>query len=229
MDTILLILIGANVIISHRGFNDYVFRNKYLFEVRGILNYREFHRLFTSGFLHGDWQHLIFNMFTLYVFYGFILNSYSLGSVQILILYLLSLLLSNLFSLYLNKHQSSYRALGASGAVSGVVYSGIILSPDASLYIMFIPIPIAAWLFGLVYLGYSMYGARSHHDNIGHEAHLGGAISGILITIAMYPSVIERSAILIAALLLLFVVFILLSIFRPDLIEFDRFFRNRKY
>lgn len=229
MSKLLIMLIGANIIISYRGFQDYVFRNKYLFDVGGILKYREFYRIFTSGFLHANWSHLAFNMITLYVFYGIILASYSLHERSILIVYLISLLLSNLYSLYVNKHQTSYRALGASGAVSGVVYAGIILNPSASIYLMFIPIPIAAWLFGIAYLIYSMYGMKSNHDHIGHEAHLGGAISGIIVTILIYPEVLQRSPLLIITLLLCFVLFILISKYRPDWVEFDRFFRNRRY
>lgn len=219
----LIALIGANIIVSNRGFNDPQFKYKYLFDVRGILQYREFHRLITSGFLHGDWRHLIFNMFSLFMFA--ILPAY-----ELLLLYMLSLLFSNLFSLYLNRHQSGYKALGASGAVSAVIYSAIILRPEMSLNFILIPgLPIPGWLFGILYLVYSMYGMQSKQDNIGHEAHLGGAISGILISIVMYPDVLHTSLLLIVTLLLLFTVFILLSIFRPDLIEFDRFFKNRRY
>ena len=229
MSFLLLTLIAANLIVSYRGFEDYTFRNKYLFNVGGILKYREFYRMITSGFLHANWTHLAFNMITFYVFYGIILNSDSLDNKNIFILYMLSLLFSNLFSLYSNKHHNSYSALGASGAVSGVVYAGIILNPSASIYLMFIPIPISAWLFGLAYLIYSMYGMQRNNDNIGHEAHLGGAISGIIITIIMYPAVLQRSPLLIASLLLLFILFIVIKKFRPDLVEFDSFFKNRRY
>lgn len=184
VDLVTLIIIAANVIISMKGFNDPSFFEKYKFNIGGIRR-GEHIRMFSSAFLHGDFSHLLFNMLTLYFFAGVVIMQ--IGVAKFVILYVISLLAGNLLSFYFHKNNPHYSAIGASGAVMGVLYSAILFYPDMGLYLFFIPIPIPAWLFGLAYLLYSIYGMKRQLGNIGHDAHIGGAIGGYILTLAFAP------------------------------------------
>ena len=175
-----LILIAANGLISFKGFQDHTFFEKYKFFVGAIKNGEKI-RVFSSGFLHVNMQHLLFNMFSLYIFAPVVINY--LGQSSLVIIYLVSLLVGNFLSYSFHKEDHYYTAVGASGAVMGIVYSAILLRPDMSLYLFFIPIPIPAYIFGIGYLLYSIYGMKANNDNIGHDAHFGGAIGLSLIHI----------------------------------------------
>ena len=180
LSLVLIIIIAANAIISFKGFNDFSFFEKYKFSIGGIQRGEKF-RIFSSGFLHVDMGHLFFNMFTLYIFTDIVLNY--LGTVNFLIVYLGSLILGSLLSFYFHKNDYNYSAVGASGAVMGIVYSAILLQPNMSLFLFFIPIPIPAYVFGIGYLLYSIYGMKNQVGNVGHSAHLGGAIGGYVLTL----------------------------------------------
>lgn len=182
LSLVTIIIIAANAIISFKAFGDYGFFEKYKFNV-GAVRRGEQIRMFSSGFLHVDNAHLFFNMFTLY-FFADVVIAY-LGSFKFLIIYLGSLLLGNLLSLYFHKDEYHYSAVGASGAVTGIIYSAILLQPDMSLYMFFIPIPIPAYIFGVGYLLYSIYGMKNSIGNIGHDAHFGGALGGYIITLIL--------------------------------------------
>jgi len=178
------VIIAANVLISMKGFNDRAFFEKYKFHIAGIRS-GEHIRMFSSAFLHGDFSHLLFNMLTLYFFAGVVIMQ--IGVAKFLILYIVSLLAGNLLSFFFHKDNPHYSAIGASGAVMGVLYSAILFYPDMSLFLFFIPIPIPAWLFGMAYLLYSIYGMKKQLGNIGHDAHIGGAIGGYVLTLAFAP------------------------------------------
>ena len=201
-----LAIIVANVIISMKGFKDFSFFEKYKFNIGGIRRGEQF-RMVSSGFLHLDFSHLLFNMLTLYFFANVVLSS--VGTTNFVVIYLASLLVGNLLSFYFHKNELHYSAIGASGAVSGILYSAILFYPNMSLYLFFIPIPIPAWLFGILYLLYSIYGMKKRTGNIGHDAHFGGALAGYCLTIFMAPSLIETQlwivALLSVPLLLLFI------------------------
>ena len=186
MDIISLLLIIANVVVSYQGFKNSTFYNKYKFRVDAVLLYKDYKRLVTSGFLHVNWMHLIFNMLALY-FFSSSLELY-LGPVRFLIIYFLSLVAGDLLSLLVHRHQGDYDSVGASAGVNGVIFAFIALFPNMRIGLLFIPIGIPAWLFGLVYVLYSIYGIRSRKYNIGHDAHLGGALVGLVIAIIMQPS-----------------------------------------
>src|SRR5215471_17998238 len=148
MDIISFLLILANVIVSYRGFKDSIFYNKYKFRVDAVLLYKDYKRLVTSGFLHVNWMHLIFNMVALYFFSGS-LETY-LHPVRFLIIYFLSLVGGDLLSLFIHRHDGDYDSVGASAGVNGVIYASIALFPGMHIGLLFIPIAIPAWLFGLV-------------------------------------------------------------------------------
>ncbi len=197
LDLVTIIIIAANVIISYKGFGDFGFFEKYKFNV-GALRRGEQFRLFSSGFLHVDNSHLFFNMFSLYFFADIVIND--LGIYGFLIIYVGSLLLGNLLSLYFHKEEYHYSAVGASGAVMGVIYSAILLKPGMSLYMFFIPIPIPAYLFGIGYLLYSIYGMKNRVGNIGHDAHFGGAIGGYVITLILASWLFKENLLMIGLL-----------------------------
>ena len=206
-----LLIIIANVLVSMKGFKDYAFLDKYKFKVSSILSGEKI-RLFTSGFLHVDWMHLGFNMYALYLFGGIV--AAMLGIPSFLIVYIVSLLAGNLYSLKYHKDEPYYSAVGASGAVSGIVYSSILLYPGMSLYLFFIPIPIPGYIFGVGYLIYSIYGMKKQIGNVGHSAHLGGAIGGFAITLLLNPSLFYTNKLMV---LLLAVPIILLLLFGDKL------------
>lgn len=187
MNGILLVLMGATALFSYKGFSDISFFRKYEFHI-GSIRAGEQYRMVSSAFLHGDMMHLAFNMLTLY-FFAPVVMAY-LGTLSFLLIYFGSLICGSLLTLVFHKNDYSYRAIGASGAVIGVLYSAILLQPDMSLYLFFIPIPIPAYIVGIGYLLYSIYGMRAKNDNIGHTAHFGGAIGGYLITIIKQPNML---------------------------------------
>lgn len=206
MNTALIFIIVATGIVSFKGFNDRVFFDRYKFKIDQIQK-GEWSRMFTSGFLHADLSHLFFNMFTLFVFAPVVSNY--LGPSFFLVIYLSSLLTGSLLTLQLHQHQPWYSAIGASGAVTGIVFSAILINPDMSLYLFFIPIPIPAYLFGVGYLLYSIYGMKKLQDGIGHTAHFGGAIGGLVTTALIDYHLIltnfKMALLLIVPIVLLFV------------------------
>lgn len=183
-------IIAANVIFSMRGFKDVVFFNKFKFNI-GQIRAGEKVGFLSSGFLHVDMSHLIFNMLTFYFFAPVVVGV--MGDIKMITIYLASLLLGNIFSYFYHQNELHYSAVGASGAVMGILYAAILIYPEMSLYMFFIPVPIPAWLFGIAYLGYSIYGMKSQRDNIGHDAHIGGAVAGYALTLLFFPSLLQTN------------------------------------
>lgn len=183
MSIVLIAIILLNVVVSFKGFNDISFFRKYEFHIGSIRSGDQI-RMFSSAFLHADIGHLFFNMLTLF-FFAPVVVAY-MGELSFLLVYFSSLIFGSLLTLLLHKDDYSYRAIGASGAVTGVLYSAILLQPDMMLGIFFV-IPMPAYIFGILYLLYSIYGMRAKNDNIGHTAHFGGAVGGYLITLAKEP------------------------------------------
>ncbi|MBS1598885.1 MAG: rhomboid family intramembrane serine protease [Bacteroidetes bacterium] len=217
-----LILIFANVLISYRGFTSEMFFARYEFEVEKVILYKDYKRLLTSGFLHVSWMHLIFNMFSLYAFSGLIEGS--LGGIRFLIIYFASLIGGNLFSLVVHREHPDYVSVGASGAICGVMFASIALFPGVGMGLFFIPISIPSWIFGIAFIGFSIYGIRSNKRNIGHEAHLGGALIGMIVAILMVPSALINNYIIILVIAVPSIIFIYLVITRPYLLLVDNFY-----
>lgn len=188
MKFIVIALIAANVLCSLQGFKDRMFFNKYKFNVLAVQRGEKI-RLFSSGFLHADYMHLGFNMYALYLFSGTVLMYFN--EFKYLLIYGLSLLAGNLLSLVIHKSEGYYSAVGASGAVTGIVYASIVLFPDMELYIFPLPIAIKGYVFGIGYLFYSIYGMKNQVGNVGHTAHIGGAIAGYVLTILLMPNVLQ--------------------------------------
>ena len=181
-------IIAANAIMSFKGFEDRGFFEKFKFNV-GSIKRGEQIRMLSAGFLHADVQHLLFNMFTLYIFADTVIVQ--LGSFNFIVIYFASLIFGNLLSLYFHKDEYWYSAIGASGAVTGILYAAILLRPDMNLYMFFVPIPIPGYVFGIGYLLYSIYGMKKRIGNIGHDAHFGGAVGGYVVTLILMPSLFK--------------------------------------
>lgn len=136
-------------------------------------------------------MHLIFNMFAFYIFAPVVLSMFS--SLSFVLIYIISILVGSLFTILFHGKEKWYTAVGASGGVSGVVFSAIMIYPDMPLRLIFFPFfDFPAWAFALAYLGYSMFGMKSRHDNVGHAAHLGGSVAGIAVTLGMMPELINK-------------------------------------
>jgi membrane associated rhomboid family serine protease len=207
LSVVTIVIIAANVLMSYKGFGDYGFFERYKFNVGGIRRGEQI-RMISSGFLHVDTTHLLFNMLTLY-FFADVVIAY-IGSFNFIIIYTASLILGNLVSLYFHKDEYHYSAVGASGAVTGILYSAILMEPDMSLYMFFVPVPIPAYIFGIGYLLYSIYGMKKQLGNIGHDAHFGGAIGGYVVTLILAPWVFESHLLMVGLLAIPIVILFLM-------------------
>jgi membrane associated rhomboid family serine protease len=189
MHLLFLLVLTVNIIISWKGFKDGDFFDRYAFDLNAVKRGQHW-RMWTSGWLHVDSQHLIFNMFTLYFFAPIVIQT--LGSIAFLVGYLGSLYAGSWLSYQIHKNQPTYHAVGASGAVTGILYTSIALYPDMQLGILFIPIPFSAYWVGFFYMMYTFYGVIKNNDRIGHTAHFGGAIFGLILPILMTPKIVEQ-------------------------------------
>lgn len=192
-----IVIIIITVLISLHAESNPMFKSKWIFNPYIIESRKEYYRFLSSGFIHGGSMHLIFNMFTLYFFAGYIEIKYNLvypgyGKFIFLAIYVAAIVVSSLPSYFKYKGNPGYNALGASGGVSAVVFAFILCFPTANLYLLFIPIPIPGFIMGAAYLFYSYYMAKRGNDNIGHEAHLFGALFGVATTIAFVPNAIPE-------------------------------------
>ncbi len=188
---VLIVIIIINAIVSYKGFNDTSFFRKYEFHI-GSIRAGEQYRMFTSAFLHADFMHIGFNMLTLYFFGPVVI--YSLGTIGFLLVYFVSLACGSMLTLYLHKNEYNYRAIGASGAVMGVLFASILINPNQE--INFIP----GYIFGLLYLLLTIYGMKTKAGNIGHTAHFGGAIGGFAITLANMPNILFDNTLVVIVL-----------------------------
>ncbi|WP_367180693.1 rhomboid family intramembrane serine protease [uncultured Kordia sp.] len=209
LEPITIGIILANVLPSIKGFEDDSFIRKYLFNISAIQNGQHF-RMITSGFLHADIMHLVFNMLTLYFFANTVI--YSLGPQYFLLIYVASLLFGNALSYYFHKNEPHYSALGASGAVSGVLFAGILLNPTMDMYVMFVPFAVKGYIVGIFYLVFSIYGMKKQFGNIGHDAHFGGAVAGFILTLILRPSIlVQETQIVILLALPIIALFVLIK------------------
>jgi len=208
MSTILIAIIAVTILFSLKGLNDVAFFRKFEFHI-GSIRAGDHIRMISSGFLHADLGHLFFNMFTLFMFAPVVINYF--GSASFFLIYMASLVFGSLLTLLLHKNDYSYRAIGASGAVMGVLYSAILIDPSMNLYLFFVPIPIPAYLFGIGYLLYSIYGMKAKSDNIGHTAHFGGAVGGYLITLLKEPTMLVDNTFMVVLLAIPIIILFVMS------------------
>jgi membrane associated rhomboid family serine protease len=190
----ILIFLGTGYT-TWRGESHDAFKEQFLFSSRRILAGKEYYRLLSSGFLHGDWMHFTFNMISFHGFAQVIEIVYN--PAVMLLIYLSSILGGNLLSLWLHKHHE-YRALGASGGVCGMIFAALFLLPGVSVWFM------PGWLFALIFLAASIFFLTKRGGNIGHDAHLGGALSGMLAATLINPAVVTAQPVFYFTTLLIF-------------------------
>lgn len=189
-------LLFANVAISIWAFySNPIYFERFSEWPYQIIHQRRYYQVLTSAFLHANFMHLFFNMFALFSFGTFLetvfINSYGeiYGSLYFFIIYFVSLFTGSLLTVAFNYKNPGYVAVGASGAVSGVVFAYVILFPMNTIGVFFVPMP--AFIFAFLYIGASIYGMKSKFGNIGHEAHLGGALGGIIATVILIDGAIK--------------------------------------
>lgn len=227
MITLSIILILLNVLLSWKGLTDHSFYERYHFNIDKVLVNKEYYRIISSGFLHVSWTHLIWNMISLYAFSGS-LEAY-LGGGQFLLIYFSSVIGGGLLSLFIHRNHGDYSAAGASGGVCGIIFAAIALFPGIGVGFFFLP-AIPGWVYGLLYVLVSIWGIRSQRDNIGHDAHLGGALIGMMCAIALQPEALEYNLVTILIVTAPALVFIFLLATRPYLLLTDRTYSvQRKY
>jgi membrane associated rhomboid family serine protease len=182
------IIFILTIVTSIYAFNDHTLYGKFMLNPYSVSRRNKIYTLITSGLIHADWMHLIFNMITFFSF-GFALESH-IGSLNFGIIYFVSLIASDIPSVFKHKNDIWYNSLGASGAISAVLFSCILFFPFSTMYIMPIPVPIWAIVFGPLYLVYCVYAAKQARDHINHDAHFFGALSGLILTVLLVPGVI---------------------------------------
>jgi membrane associated rhomboid family serine protease len=182
------VIFVITVITSLMAFSNQNLYGKLMLHPYNVSRGKYIYTIITSGLIHKDWMHLFFNMLSFY-FFAFRLEPL-LGHWQFGVLYLVSLILSDMPSVLKHKENYSYYSLGASGAVSAIVFSAILYNPLDRMMILPLPIPIPAVIFGVLYLVYCSYSSKYSRDNINHDAHLYGALSGLMITIIFHPGIL---------------------------------------
>lgn len=199
MEIITFIIIALTVGVSLYGFSDKRFFARYKFSTYAIEDMRQIDRLLTSGFLHVDTMHLLFNIFALYFFSDVVIGATNV--FKYVVIYFAAILMGNLVSLWIYRRDMTYTAVGASGGVAGIIFASIAIYPSMTLMIFPLPIPLPGWVFGIGYLLYSVYGMSKNLGNIGHTAHLGGAVMGLMLAIAFDPQILFINGYYIALML----------------------------
>ncbi len=182
---LLILTVGISLYAMHKNNSLYI---KWLLHPASVVHKNEWYRMVTSGFLHADHMHLLFNMLTLF-FFAPILEMSELGSLKVFIIYMVSMVTSDISTVIKHKDHYEYRAVGASGAISAILFSSILFMPWAKIYIFFV-VPVPAIIFAFGYLWYCRWAAKNSNDMINHDAHYWGALSGVVLTIVLEPRAI---------------------------------------
>lgn len=193
--TIVIVIITA--LVSFQAFNNPELRSKLIFNAYVVKTRREWYRLFSHGLIHADWMHALFNLWALWMFgrnveIGFLYYFGDKSTFYYILLYVLAIGAASTMSYFKHQDNPGYNALGASGAVSAVVFASILMHPWGSIQIFPFPFDIPAWIFGILYLWYSHYMSKKGMDNIGHDAHFWGAVFGFGFTAVLQPDILEN-------------------------------------
>lgn len=193
-----LLLIAVTTLVSILCFTEKLQADKLLFHAYSVWHKKEWYRMLTYGLVHGGWGHLFFNMLTLY-FFGRVVEQYfalvfgsKAGLLLYVLLYVSAIAVSTVWDLAKYKDDWTYSAVGASGAVSAILFASILFEPKMGIYIYLIPIPIPGFVFAPLYLVYCWYMARRGQDNIGHTAHFWGAVYGFLFPLICRPDIFRH-------------------------------------
>lgn len=194
--TVTILIIGFTCLISYQGFANYNIIDRLKHFPARELEFKEYYRLLTGGFVHADWTHLIINMFVLYSFGSFIesflvgMHGATKGRIIFVVLYLLNIILANIPTSIKHKNNYGFSSIGASGAVSGIVFIFILLNPWSMLLLFFI-IPVPAIIMGIGYLLYSSWAAKKGQGRLDHSAHFAGAIAGMAMILLLHHEIIH--------------------------------------
>ena len=193
-----IILISITCLVSILCFTGRLDANKLLFHAYSVWHRKEWYRMLTYGLVHGGWGHLFFNMLTLF-FFGRVVEQYFavafgdvLGIVLYIVLYVSAIAVSTVWDLFKHKDDWNYSAVGASGAVSAILFASILFEPKMGIYIYLIPIPVPGYIFAPLYLLYCWYMAKRNMDNIGHTAHFWGAVYGLAFPLICRPDIFSH-------------------------------------
>jgi len=192
---ITLILVVLTAIVSIYAWSNPTFLDKWILSPFLVAKRQEYYRFLTSGFLHADWMHLLFNMFAFFSFGKLVQGSFEQifgfegGLWRYLLLYLGGIIVSDIPTYFRHRQDPDYRSLGASGGVASVIFSGILFQPIGAIHIFPIPFGIPGFIFGFLYLGYSYYMGRQSGDHINHDAHFYGALYGVVLTFFFIPQI----------------------------------------
>jgi len=209
------------VLTSNKGLKDFMFFEKNAFYVDGILKDKQWGRLISGNFLHCNWFHVAFNVLTLLSFSRFL--EQELSPWALLVIYVSAMLGGDLLSLFVHRNQGDYRAVGASGAVSGVVIASVLLHPNGTIGFFMLPVHFPSWIFGVVFMLVSILGVKRQSDGIGHDAHLGGALIGAFLAIKYRPEVLQEHLWMVLAIVLPAILFMLLIIRNPNVLLVDSY------
>jgi len=198
--SITLIIVIITGLVSISGFNSQRIINDLIFYPPAISERNQWYRFFSCGLIHADWGHLIFNMLSLYLFGRFVEVQFAeifggKGKIFYLVMYILALAVSILPTYFKNRNNYHYRSLGASGAVSAVIFAGLLIAPYLEVFIFFIPIPIPGFIFAPLYLIISALLERKGGGNINHSAHIWGALFGLAFVIVLGKLIADFDAI----------------------------------
>ena len=187
-----LVPLAITVLVSWRGFNDQRLLGRLLLWPPAVQRNRQYDRLLTYGFVHADWMHLLFNMITFWSFGSAVERVFSawITPLGFVLFYLSAIVVSILPTFIKHQRDANYRSLGASGGVSAVLFAAILFDPWTKLIIFPIPLPIPAFLFAILYVGYSVWMDRRGQGNVNHSAHLWGAAYGVLFTVLLQPAIL---------------------------------------
>jgi len=213
-------LIAITCVTSYIGLKNEHVLDRYSFRIEKVKVYKEYIRFISSGFFHVNWVHLIVNMFVLWSFGSGL--EVGVGALPMLFIYFASLLGGNVLALMIHKYNEGYSSVGASGAIAGLVFASIAVTPGLNIF--FLP----SWVFGIAYVFYTIYAIRSRRTDVGHAAHLGGALIGMLIAVLMFPSVLRFNLLPILGISLPGMVLIVIMIRKPELIVIDKRSREKQ-
>ena len=192
-----VILIAIIVLVSIQAWKNTDLYKKLLFRPYEVVKYNEWHRFVTSGFIHADYTHLIFNCLSLYLFSGGLVSAFeseymfgAYGQLVYVALFLLGVIVADIPSFIKHKDSYYYSSLGASGGVSSVIFASILVYPTSKISLLFIPIGIPAFLFGILYLMYSYHMAQNSNDKINHSAHFIGSLFGVVFLVLLKPDLL---------------------------------------
>ena len=189
--TLILIILTAGISIYAWSNQDLM--QKWIFHPYSVRKRHEYYRFVTSGFLHADWTHLLLNMFSIYMFAQVVEQVFigihwpEVGIALFLLVYIGGIVVSDIYTFLIEHKNFNYHSLGASGGVSAIIFSSILLNPLTKIIIFPIPVGIPGFIFGGLYLLYSYYQAKRMGDNVNHDAHFYGAIFGFLVTFLLVP------------------------------------------